>query len=82
LWTHSVCKGISSSVVGCQRNGDRQPFGLLQPHTLDIEDIDADIGNESVPVLRKYYDERKPANGERITVSHLYLSSTVTGTPR
>eukprot|EP00980_Cylindrotheca_fusiformis_P014291 scaffold3791_cov137-Cylindrotheca_fusiformis.AAC.18 len=33
---------------------------LTQPYELDIERMIQDIGNESVPILEKNYDERKP----------------------
>ena len=39
---------------------DSELLDLSQPHTLDIECMVEDIGNESVPILKKNYDERKP----------------------
>jgi hypothetical protein len=71
----SFVKDVASS--GASKTETDNLLGLSIPHTLDIGNMNADIGNESVPVVRENYDERNPTNGERATVS-----STYTGTLR
>jgi hypothetical protein len=76
-----------------QQNGKPLPseqlLDLSQSHEVDIEKMIADIGEESVPILKKNYDERNPiqkeifastflkkcwpANGEPSLMKNLYL---------
>jgi hypothetical protein len=44
---------------------------LSKPQELDIERMVVDIGNESVPLLKKNYDERKPIEGEMFASTFL-----------
>jgi hypothetical protein len=47
-----------------QGTNDEEPLDLSQPHEVDIGRMIEDIGEESVPILKKNYDERNPIHKE------------------
>jgi hypothetical protein len=67
-WTQFAKRWLHPPAAASETETD-DLLDLSMPHTLDIDKMDADIGNESVPVLRKYYDESNPTNDEKTTVS-------------